>query len=317
MSERIYYPIDEKTARLAHGMMSMWDCCEGSKTAEYRKYADRAYDLAERIAREKPKQADRAWRIAERYARKMADNLNTSNRIGTMCPSVMISGRGNFPVRKKEKQNAASDRNMQEFQELQGYLDRLERILYAKEVIRSDEEGAIEQLEDKLDRLEGAQAQMKAVNAYYRKHKTLDDCPDPTEKERRQIEDDWARGWYKGTPFPPYALSNNNANMKRIRQRIEGLKREKSRESTEQEIECGGLAVTIMENVEEMRLQLFFEDKPEPEVRDLLKAEAFKWSPRNGCWQRQLTDNARSATRRVLKKLQEFPENKEVNKYGN
>ena len=234
-----------------------------------------------------------------------------------MCPSIMISGGGNFPVRKKEKQNAASDRNMQEFQELQGYLDRLERILYAKEVIRSDEEGAIEQLEDKLDRLEGAQAQMKAVNAYYRKHKTLDDCPDPTEKERRQIEDDWARGWYKGIPYPPYALSNNNANMKRIRQRIEGLKREKNRESTEQEIACGGLDVTVKENVEEMRIQLFFEDKPEPEVRDLLKAEAFKWSPRNECWQRQLTDNARSAVKRVLKKLSEFHGNEEADGYGN
>ena len=165
------------------------------------------------------------------------------------------------------------------------------------------------------DKLEAAQAQMKAVNVYYRKHKTFDGCPDLTEKERRQIEDDWARGWYVGIPYPPYTLSNNNANIKRIRQRIEGLKREKSRQSTEQEIECGSLDVTVKENVEEMRLQLFFEDKLE--VRDLLKAEAFKWSPRNGCWQRQLTDNARSATRRVLKKLQEFPENKEVNEYGN
>ena len=57
-----------------------------------------------------------------------------------------------------------------------------------------------------------------------------------------------------------------------------------------------------------MRIQLFFEGKPEPEVRDVLKGEAFKWSPRNGCWQRQLTDNARAATRRVIKKLKEMQE---------
>lgn len=317
MSERKYYPIDENAARLSHQMMSMRDYPEGSKTAEYRKYADRAYDLAERIAQERAKQADWAWRIAERYARKMADNLNAGSRIGTMCPSIMISGGGNFPIRKKEKQNAVSDRNMQEFQELQGYLDRLEQILHGKEVIRSDEEDAIEQLEDKFDKLEGAQVQMKEVNAYYRKHKTFDGCPDLTEKERRQIEEDWARGRYKGIPFPPYALSNNNANMKRIRQRIEGLKREKSWESTEQEIACGGLDVTVKENVEEMRIQLFFEDKPEPEVRDLLKGEAFKWSPHNECWQRQLTDNARNAVKRVLKKFSEFSGNEEVDGDGN
>lgn len=106
MSERIYYPIDEKAARLAHDMMSMRDYCEGSKTAAYRNYADRAYDLAERIAQERPKQAERAWRLAERYARKMAENLNAESRIGTRCPSILISGGGNFPVRKKEKQVA-------------------------------------------------------------------------------------------------------------------------------------------------------------------------------------------------------------------
>ena len=41
--------------------------------------------------------------IAERYAKKMADNMNESSRIGMMCPSILISGAGNFPVRKKEK----------------------------------------------------------------------------------------------------------------------------------------------------------------------------------------------------------------------
>lgn len=44
MSERIYYPIDEKAARLAHDMMSMRDYCEGSKTAAYRNYAHCTYD---------------------------------------------------------------------------------------------------------------------------------------------------------------------------------------------------------------------------------------------------------------------------------
>ncbi len=301
MSERTYYPIDEKTARLAHQMMSMRDYREGSKTAAYR-----AYDLAERITQERPKQAERAWRIAERYARKMAENLNAESRIGTMCPSILICGGGNFPVRKKEKQNAANDRNMAEFRELQGYISRLENMLYGKEVIRSDEEDAIEQLEDKLDKLETAQAHMKTVNAYYRKNKALDGCPDLTEKERREIEGTWARGWYVGIPYPAYALSNNNANIKRVRERIETLKREKNRESAEQEVDLDGLNVTVKENVEEMRIQLFFDGKPEPEVRDILKGEAFKWSPRNGCWQRQLTDNARSATKRVLEKLKKI-----------
>ena len=37
----------------------------------------------------------------------------------------MIAGGSNFPVRKKEKQNAARDSNMQEWQYIQGLLDKI------------------------------------------------------------------------------------------------------------------------------------------------------------------------------------------------
>ena len=35
----------------------------------------------------------------------------------------------------------------------------------------------VQKLEKKLESLEKSQETMKAVNAYYRKHKTLDGCP--------------------------------------------------------------------------------------------------------------------------------------------
>ena len=49
MFERQYFPINEEMAKTAHNMMSMRDYQEGSKTAEYKGYADKAYDLAEQI----------------------------------------------------------------------------------------------------------------------------------------------------------------------------------------------------------------------------------------------------------------------------
>ncbi len=299
--ERKYFEINERMAKSAHQMMSMRDYPEGSKTAEYRRYADRAYDLAEQIERERPKQAERAWQIATAYAHRMADNLNTASRIGCMCPSVLISGAGNFPVKKKEKQNAASDRNYREFNEIQKYLSKLESILHGKEVIRSDDEDAIVLLEEKLSKLESEQETMKAVNTYYRKNGTLDGCLELSEKERRKIESAWAHGWYQGIPYPAYALSNNNANLRRIRQRLESLKKEKGRETSEITLE--NLGITIKENIEDMRIQIFFEEKPEPEIREILKSRAFKWSPSNGCWQRQLSDNARYATNQIITEL--------------
>ena len=81
-----------------------------------------------------------------------------------MCPSVMISGAGNFPVKKKEKQVAAWDRNHQFYTEVQGILGKIENILYGREIIKSDDERAIEKLEEKLQDMRELQEQMKAAN---------------------------------------------------------------------------------------------------------------------------------------------------------
>lgn len=60
-------------------------------------------------------------------------------------------------------------------------------------------------------------------------------------------------------------------------------------------------SIEIVMNYAENRLQLIFPGKPSDEARALLKANGFKWSPRFGAWQRQLTPNAESAlARRVL-----------------
>lgn len=64
----------------------------------------------------------------------------------------------------------------------------------------------------------------------------------------------------------------------------------------------------VVENADIMRLQLFFDGKPEDKVRDILKGNGFKWSPKNGCWQRQLTANAKYALSRVIKELEKLEE---------
>lgn len=308
MSERTYYPINEKTARAAHDMMSFSDYTEGSKTAEYRRDVDRAYDLADRVAAKKPDEAERVYRLAGRYAKKMAEYYNREASIGTICPSIMIIGGSNFPVRKKEKQVAAWDRNHQFYTEVQGILSKIENILHGREIIKSDDERAIEKLEEKLDDMKKLQGQMKAANKAIRLKDT--EAGDDLLREMGYSEEDIKSlrepDFCGRIGYPDYALSNNNANIHRVEGRIKELKATKERGGSEQEISLGDLPVTVKENAEDMRIQLFFDGKPEQEVRDILKGEAFKWSPRNGCWQRQLTGNARSATRRVLQKLKEI-----------
>ena len=88
--------------------------------------------------------------------------------------------------------------------------------------------------------------------------------------------------------FAPFELTNNNAKIKATRERIVEL--EKRKATTPQELTING--VRVLENTEAMRLQLFFNGKPAPDVIALLKSHAFKWSPSNMAWQRQLTSNA-------------------------
>lgn len=65
---------------------------------------------------------------------------------------------------------------------------------------------------------------------------------------------------------------------------------------------------TVIQNEELNRIQLIFDGKPDEEIRTLLKQNAFKWSPKNSAWQRQLTINARNAVRIIIKKLKQQTE---------
>lgn len=101
-----YYEINEDTARRAKQMRSFDDYCEGSATWQYRNRCDEAAALAEQVKAERCKTAAQREHIdylLNRYCKVLAEATNKDNEIGTRCPSVMISGGGNFPVAKKEK----------------------------------------------------------------------------------------------------------------------------------------------------------------------------------------------------------------------
>lgn len=226
------------------------------------------------------------------YARKLAENINQSNLIDARVPSILIAGGSNFPVRKKEKQNAARDKNMGEYMQIEGLLDKVRSTGMGG--ISADDDRAVEKLEAKLAGLEAMQEEMKTVNAYYRKHKTLEGCSVLSAEEIGKLQSSMASDWRKNpVPYPSYLLTNNNANIRRTRQRIEDLK---SQSEYAGWAFPGGRAEI---NEGENRLQLFFEEKPSEEQRRELKSNGFKWAPSQGAWQRQLTKNAIYAAGRM------------------
>ena len=89
---------------------------------------------------------------------------------------------------------------MQEWQYIQGLLDKIRSTGMGG--IRQDDPQAIPKLQKKLDGLVKAQETMKAVNAYYRKHGTLDGCPHLSPDNIENLKADMASSWhYEKKPF--------------------------------------------------------------------------------------------------------------------
>lgn len=290
-----YYSINEGAARRAKEMNSFSDYKPGSATAEYRHYVDKAFALAqEQKKRVDPMYHEKIDSLLDTYARKLAANMNHGYEIDARVPSILIAGGSNFPVRKKEKQNAARDSNMQEWQYIQGLLDKIRSTGMGG--IRQDDPQAIPKLQKKLAGLEKAQETMKAVNAYYRKHGTLDGCPHLSPENLENLKADMASGWhYEKKPFQSWELSNNNAEIRRVRQRIENLTRANEVAYVGWEFDGGHVEA----NRDQGRLQVFFDGKPEADARQQLKEHGFRWAPSVGAWQRLLNDNAYYASDRI------------------
>lgn len=282
-----YYPINEAAAKRAKEMNSFSDYTPGSATLEYKSLVDQAAEIAEnQKKRVDPSFHGKIDALLDTYSRKLAENMNSGFAIDARVPSVLIAGGSNFPVRKKEKQNAARDKNYKEWKDIQGLLEKIRSTGMGG--ISADDPDAVKKLNAKLEKLTKAQETMKAVNAYYRKHKTLESCPEldseATQKLKARME---IRG-VQDKPYPTWALSNNNAEIRRIKDRIQSLSVNKEELFTGWEFAGGKAEINVKDN----RLQLFFDDKPDGKIRDELKANGFRWSPKASAWQRQLNSNA-------------------------
>lgn len=269
-----YYPLDEQAAREAHEMNHFGPF--RSDEPAYRAEVDEAYKAAEKAAQKNPEQRGRAYVKADRFAQGLADWYNKGYSIDSMCPSVLIAGPANFPTHKKEKQNRARDAHCKELEKLTRLKESIVSIGDSGHIIKLNDENAAKKLEEKIERLTKKQEAMKAANAKARKDG-------------------------KQAPFLPFSLSNNSQNIRAAKKRLASLQAVKDDGTKRQSIEFMGESVEVVENAELMRLQLLFEGKPSEEAREALKRNGFRWSPKQGAWQRQLTANARFALRFMLK----------------
>lgn len=156
--------------------------------------------------------------------------------------------------------------------------------------IKTEDPDAIKKLKSELDSCEQSQVLMKAANKIIKSKKLSDEdkVGQLTElgipKAATLLEPDFCGR----VGFASYSLSNNNANIRRLKERLKDLEFREQQEN--QELEFGDITVSI--DYDDNRVRLLFPGKPDEDVRSKLKSNGFRWSPRNGAWQRHISNHA-------------------------
>jgi hypothetical protein len=165
--------------------------------------------------------------------------------------------------------------------------------------ISGDNPEAVNLYREKLMKLEAVQEEMKAVNKAFAKGDDALKALGITDEQIAKMKSDMPS--YERKPYPTWALSNNNAEIRRVKEKIEQLEKLDTVKSETITFKGGKLLV----NEESNRVQFLFDGKPGEGIRSLLKSYGFRWAPSEGAWQRQRTMNAIGTAKGIVSKIEE------------
>lgn len=170
--------------------------------------------------------------------------------------------------------------------------------------ISSDDPDALVKLRGQLQHARASQDLMTTANKQIRKHKGDEAATIAALVGAGMTESSASEAlkpdFMGRVGFPAYALSNNNANIRRIEQRIKEIERNMQAQDVERELSSG---VIYREDVALNRVMLKFDCKPDKAGRDVLKRHGFRWAPSNEAWQRQLNNAGRWGAKGVIEAL--------------
>jgi hypothetical protein len=176
------------------------------------------------------------------------------------------------------------------------YVDKAETAA-SNRAISGDNPDAANLYREKLAKLEAAQEQMKAVNkAFVKGDEALKEIGF-TDEQIIKMKNGMQS--YEHKPYPAWALSNNSAEIRRVKEKIEALEKLDKAEPENRTFKGGELR----DNTDINRIQFVFYDKPSEEIRTLLKSHGFRWAPSEGAWQRQRTMNTIKTAQRLISEI--------------
>ncbi|WP_331877465.1 hypothetical protein [Longimicrobium sp.] len=225
------------------------------------------------------------------YLRRLSAHLAAKGR----CLSPMITGPANFPAARNEKANASERKRGNELQEWSAKaLAAMQRDLGRTNgggPILSDDPDAPDLLRQKIDEAERLQVLMREANKIVRsKHLSADEKAEQLAALGPAVPAEVSRG------FPSYALTNNAANIRRMRDRLTLIERRRAQAPSEF---TGSAGVRVVDNVAANRVQVIHPGKPPKADRDAMKRHGFRWAPSAGAWQRHRSAEALRVAKQI------------------
>jgi hypothetical protein len=256
----------------------------------YQENRQRRIDNAEGRAAQSEDAADASYHRAQEI----------SHQFPTGQP-ILVGHHSEGPHRRElERMEKAMRKSIAELDKAAYYAERVEA-MESNRAISSDDPEAISKLEKKLILLEEIQSFMKAAN----------NCIKKKDKEAfLQLDYGTEKLWTSliepdreaRVGIPSYKLTNNNNNMRRIRERLAQLRKDATRTTTDSVIK----GVRLILNAKANRVQLIFPAKPPKGVRQSLHKEYhFHWSETENAWQRFFNSDGVDAAKTFLENYTE------------
>lgn len=264
-------------------------------------------DLKKPLNAYEQKQADRKARLEARAELTSAASLATFSQAKTMASYIPFGQPiliGHHSERRDRNFRSKIHGTYKKSFAMAEEAERLQRKAegVGKGGISRDDPDAVSKLRKELENCERSQEVMKNANKIIRKN--VDNDVKIAQLVGLGLSENQANELLKPdfagrVGFASYSLTNNNANIARIKLRIAELEKLAERVTVEEVNEL----YEYREDAEEKRVMFIFNGKPDESTRAILKKYAFKWSPSRGAWVRQITNAALFAAKQVKKEL--------------
>jgi len=240
----------------------------------------------ERLERKLEKRKEWAEKAGARADGRFGSARRATNGIPFGQPILV----GHHSEKRHRNALKRSDQNMRKGIEEQDKAEHHNSKAHGLEIqlentVFSDDPDAIEQLEAKIEKAEQQQERMKAVNSIVRSKPKNELTEEKITKLVRLGQSEVAARAVFEPDFagrigiPSYALQNNNANIRRMKERVKDITHRQKKTAAAENSPNG---VTVERRTEHNWAIVTFAEKPERDILNTLRNAGYRWS--SGSW---------------------------------